>query len=232
MATRNRQRALPHPATGRPTDFLFIEQGHRLGPWRIRSGLDRAAQAAGLLAPPGSPGRVTPHRLRHTYATMLANAGMSLQALMALLGHVTPEMTLRYATLASPTLRAAYDDAMTRARPRLPLVAAGRPVPPSKVDWLQSEFLKTRVAHGYCSRHLAAEACPYANICEQCDNFVPAPENRDVLAGQLADVTVLRADAQTRGWDTEAARHDAVINRLQTHLATLDRVRPPDHRRT
>jgi hypothetical protein len=30
-------------------------------------------------------------------------------------------------------------------------------------------MLKTRVAHGYCSRQLAAEACPYANICEQCD---------------------------------------------------------------
>ncbi|ETZ51416.1 phage integrase family protein [Mycobacterium avium MAV_120809_2495] len=45
---------------------------------------------------------VTPHQLRHTWATELANAGMSLQALMSLLGHVTPQMTIRYATLASP----------------------------------------------------------------------------------------------------------------------------------
>lgn len=30
---------------------------------------------------------------------------MSLHALMALLGHVTPQMTLHYAALASPTLR-------------------------------------------------------------------------------------------------------------------------------
>jgi len=35
------------------------------------------------------------------------NAGMSLQALMALLGHVSTEMTLRYASLASPAIRAA-----------------------------------------------------------------------------------------------------------------------------
>jgi site-specific recombinase XerD len=226
MATRGRQRALPNSATGKPTDFLFVEHGQRLGPWRIRSGLDRAADAAGLLAPPGSPARITPHRLRHTYATTLANAGMSLQALMALLGHVTPEMTLRYATLASPTLRAAYDQAMTKARPRLPLVAAGYPAPPSKVEWLHSEFLKTRVAHGYCSRHLAAEACPYANICEQCDNFVPAPENADVLAGQLADIRVLHDDAHARGWDTEANRHSRVITKLEQHLATLERARP------
>jgi integrase len=226
---RGRQRALPNPTTGKPTDFLFIEQGHRIGPWRIRSGLESAAEQAGLLAPPGSPARITPHRLRHTYATMLANAGMSLQALMALLGHVTPEMTLRYATLASPTLRASYDDAMIKARRRLPLITAGRATPPSKVKWLQSEFLKTRVAHGYCSRHLAAEACPYANICEQCDNFVPAPENTHVLAGQLADIRVLHADATSRGWDSETARHARVIDKLEGHLASLQPSRPdPD----
>jgi site-specific recombinase XerD len=39
--------------------------------------------------------------LRHSFVSLL-NAGMSLQALMALLGHVTPQMTIRYATLASP----------------------------------------------------------------------------------------------------------------------------------
>jgi integrase len=227
-ATRGKQRAIPHPQTGKPTDLLFTEQGRRLGPWRIRSGLDRAAAHAGLLADPDSPARVTPHRLRHTYATRLANAGMSLQALMALLGHVTPEMTLRYATLASPTLRAAYDEAMTKARRRLPIVAAGRPAVPSKVEWLQSEFLKTRVAHGYCSRHLAADACPYANICEQCDNFIPAPENIDVLADQLTDIRILQADAQARGWTSETHRHGRVAAKLEQHLATLGRTRRPE----
>ena len=33
----------------------------------------------------------------HTYATTLVNAGMTLQALMQLLGHSSPEMTMRYA---------------------------------------------------------------------------------------------------------------------------------------
>ena len=56
-------------------------------------------------------------------------------------------------------------------------------------------MLKTRVAHGYCSRQLAAEACPYANICEQCDNYVTAPEFIPQLQAQLADVTALRDDA-------------------------------------
>jgi hypothetical protein len=85
------------------------------------------------------------------------------------------EMTLRYATLASPALRSAYDQAIGKVRKMLPIAPAGQPAVPAKVDWIASEFLKTRVAHGYCSRHLAAGACPYANICETCDNFVPAP---------------------------------------------------------
>ena len=103
---------------------------------------------------------------------------MSLQALMALLGHVSTEMTLRYASLAAPTVRAAYEEAMSKARTRLTLAIApvGQPIVPDRVEWLRAEMLKTRVAHGYCSRQLAAEACPYANICEQCDNYVTAPE--------------------------------------------------------
>lgn len=45
-------------------------------------------------------------------------------------------------------------------------------------QWFASEFLKTRVATGLCSRHLAAEACPYANMCETCENYIPIPEIR------------------------------------------------------
>ncbi len=65
-AQRGQQRAQPHPRTGRPTDFLFTERGQRLGPWRIRKGLDQAVAAAGLTGPDGKPLRVVPHQLRHT----------------------------------------------------------------------------------------------------------------------------------------------------------------------
>jgi hypothetical protein len=103
---------------------------------------------------------------------------MSLQALMALMGHVSAEMTLRYASLASSTVRAAYEAAMTKvhARQALFVVATGLGTASDRVEWLRYEMLKTRVAHGYCSRDLAAAVCPYANICEQCDNYVAAPE--------------------------------------------------------
>jgi hypothetical protein len=159
------------------------------------------------------------------------NAGMSLQALMALLGHVSAEMTLRYAALAAPAIRTAYEEAMSKARARLtlPIAPAGQPIIPGRVEWLRTEMLKTRVAHGYCSRQLAADACPYANICEQCDNYVTAPEFLPQLQAQLADITVLRDDAAGRGWHTEVARHSRVIARLQAHLQRLTRIAETGH---
>ncbi len=220
---RGTHRPIPHPRTGVLTDFLFTAHGRRLGATRLRNGLLAAAEAAGLRAPDGQALVVTCHQLRHTWATGLANAGMSLQALMALLGHVTPQMTIRYATLASPTLRAAYDEAMGKMRRQFTLTPAGKPIIPDKVSWLNSEMLKTRVAHGYCSRHEAAGACPYANICETCDNFVTGPEFAPALRDQLTDVQRLHADAQSRGWDSEAARHARVADALADHLARLER---------
>jgi len=114
---------------------------------------------------------------------------------------------------------------MSKARARLTLAIApaGQPVIPGRIEWLRAEMLKTRVAHGYCSRQLAAEACPYANICEQCGNYATAPEFIPQLQAQLADLTALRDDAAARGWHTEVARHSRVITSLQGHLKRLTR---------
>lgn len=165
--------------------------------------------------------RVRPHRLRHTYGTELVNAGMSLQALMALLGHRTPEMTIRYARLSSPTLRSAYDQALGKVARRIPVAPVGLPAVPDRVSWLSAEMLKTRVAHGFCARELAAEACPYANVCETCPNFVTKPEFAPALGAQLEDVRALRDDAERRGWESEVSRHERVIVSLERHLQRL-----------
>jgi len=219
FARRQHQRAVPHPRHGRPTDFVFVENGRHLGPGRIQKGLRDAVRTAGLTGPDGNPVRIVAHQLRHTYATSLVNAGMSLQALMSLLGHSSPEMTIRYAQLASPTLRAAYDQAIGKLRRRIPVapVIAGTVVP-NEVEWLRSEMLKTRVAHGYCSRDLAADACAYANICETCPSFTTTAEFTPALRAQLDDVRQLRDDAHQRGWSSEVARHQRVIDSLERHL--------------
>lgn len=57
---------------------------------------------------------ITCHRLRHTFATEMARAGMPVPALMKLLGHATPKMTMRYVEVAHNDVREAYDHAMTQ----------------------------------------------------------------------------------------------------------------------
>ena len=56
------------------------------------------------------------HRLRHTFATEMARAGMPVPALMKLLGHRTPKMTMRYVEVAQIDVRKAYDDALVQLK--------------------------------------------------------------------------------------------------------------------
>ena len=224
ITNRGHQRSLVHPRDGHLADFVFTERGRRIGAHRLRVGLHAAIAAADLRDRAGNPLHATLHQLRHTFGTTLANAGMSLPALMALLGHVTPEMTLRYARLASPTIRDAYDTAMAKVSTRRSLFtipAGSHRAVPSKVDWLHTEMLKTRLAHGFCSRDPVAGPCPYANICEQCDNFIPDPDGADIVGSQLDDIRALRDDAAERGWTDEAARHGRVADSLDKHLRRL-----------
>ena len=52
--------------------------------------------------------RVRPHRLRHTYGTELAAAGIDLLVLRELMGHANPETTARYVHLSTEHLAAEY----------------------------------------------------------------------------------------------------------------------------
>jgi len=52
--------------------------------------------------------RVRPHRLRHTYGTELAAAGIDLLVLRDLMGHASPETTGKYVHLSATTLAAEY----------------------------------------------------------------------------------------------------------------------------
>jgi len=58
--------------------------------------------------------RIYCHRLRHSFATQMARAGMPVPALMKLLGHQTPKMTMRYVEVAHVDLRHAYDQALVQ----------------------------------------------------------------------------------------------------------------------
>jgi integrase len=221
---RSPGRPLRHPRTGRLVEFLLTHQGRRVSVYALRDELRRAAAAAGI-------GPVTPHQLRHTYATALVNAGVSLQALMALLGHVSATMSLRYGRLFDATVRADYERALVLAKQRMgPVLPEATPVR-LETDWRQAPLIKARLAGGYCLRTAAQGVCPYTNICEHCPNFRSDTTFLPVLATQRIDAEALAADAQARGWEQEAARHRRLIERLDevmSHARTIDPTREDD----
>ena len=62
---------------------------------------------------------VTPHQLRHTCATMLLNAGMSIFVVQAILGHKYVDTTLRYARAYDPTIAKDFKQAMETVQQKM-----------------------------------------------------------------------------------------------------------------
>jgi len=157
-------------------------------------------------------------------ATALVNAGVSLQSLMTLLGHVSAEMSLRYGRLFDSTVRTEYERALTAAKAHLGTLPTepphGRtPLPLVDGDWKQAPAVKARLAGGFCIRAQVQGPCAYANICEHCPNLRTDTGYLPVLAAQRADTETLARDAEARGWTGEAERHRRLIERLDTHIS-------------
>jgi len=68
----------------------------------------------------GLPARIVPHQLRHTYATEMLRAGVSFPALMKLLGHTSPEMTMLYVEVALNDLQREFQLAHSKPRHLVP----------------------------------------------------------------------------------------------------------------
>ncbi len=59
---------------------------------------------------------IVPHQLRHTYATEMLRAGVGFPAVMKLLGHTSPEMTMQYLDVTLNDLQRAFE--LARSKPR------------------------------------------------------------------------------------------------------------------
>jgi site-specific recombinase XerD len=84
----------------------------------------------------GCTGRVNPHRLRHSFATEMVRLGVSLPALMQMMGHRDIRMTLRYVEVVQLDLQREFHRARQSAAslysiPQLPLPSS---TAPTRVD--------------------------------------------------------------------------------------------------
>ena len=89
---------------------LFINKGRkRLSARSVWLSLKRYLTHAGI------PSNISPHKLRHSFATHLLDAGADLRSVQALLGHSSISTTQIYTHVTVERLKKAYDEAHPRA---------------------------------------------------------------------------------------------------------------------
>jgi site-specific recombinase XerD len=179
-----------HVTPGNPL-LLPRENGRPLDRHTVTRLINKAGAAAGLP-------HIHPHQLRHTLATQAINRGMTLEAIAALLGHRSLDMTLRYAKIANRTVADEYFAVTDKVEA---LYQQGKPLP---ADTIGPRMARLRREHhrllgnGYCTRPAELD-CAFEAICETCTFFQTSIEFRPTLQRQ----------------HDHAAEHD------QTHRAEL-----------
>ena len=166
-----------------PYDFLFTVHGYRLGRSRVAKAVERIGKAASIKE------HITPHRLRHTLATLAVNRGMPLESIAALLGHRSLSMTMVYARIGNRTVQQEY----TQVSHHLDEIS--RAVIPNKgeLTLIEGDQMKRlrqdhwrMLGNGYCTRPDGVP-CEYETICESCPCFSTTVEFLPVLNKQKQD---------------------------------------------
>ena len=186
-----------HVPAGHPL-LLPRENGRPLDRHTVTRMINRAGAAAGLP-------HIHPHQLRHTLATQAINRGMSLEAIAALLGHRSLDMTLRYAKIASRTVADEYFavtekvEALYGQPAQLPADAIG-----PKMARLRREHHRL-LGNGWCTRPPQLD-CAFESICETCSYFQTSIEFRPTLQAQ-------HDDALAKNQASRAALFSSLITR-------------------
>jgi integrase/recombinase XerD len=100
--------AVAHVEPLRGGAFFLTDRGRRLARQQAWTAVKRAASGAGL------SDRVTPHTLRHSFATHLLDGGADLRVVQELLGHASISTTQLYTHVTRERIREVY----ARAHPR------------------------------------------------------------------------------------------------------------------
>ena len=157
----------------------------------------RVARRAGV--------RAHPHQLRHTLATQAINRGMPLEAIAALLGHRSMDMTLVYARIADRVVADHYE-AVSEQIDALYGQELPADLETATMAKLRRQAHARMLGNGLCTRPVELD-CRMETACETCTYFETNVEFRPTIRRQ-------RDHAIEHDQTDRVALFDKLLNRI------------------
>ena len=166
----------------------------------------------------------TAHQFRHTLGTRLINQGVPQHVIQRLLGHASPQMTARYASLHDSTVREAFDEfCELRVKLTGERIVYDRTAETADAEWTKHNMTRVQASlpNGYCGRP-PQQDCPHPNACLTCPDFQTTPAFLDIHRRQRDETRTLIATAENDGRFRLAANHRQVYDNLDQLIDTLE----------
>ena len=190
--------------------LLSGEQGP-LNHYAVQRWLDAIARRAGI-------GHIHPHRLRHTLATQAINRGMSIEAIAALLGHRSLDMTRQYARIANRVVADEYNAVSAKVEALYRDTTLPADLEGPNMRRLRAEVHHRLLGNGWCQRPAELD-CSFESICESCTHFATGPSFRPVLLRQ-------RNHAARNGQTGRVDIFDDLLERIDNNAERSSNERP------
>ena len=178
----------------------------------------------GLHDETGKPVTVTPHQFRHTLGTRLINNGVPQHVIQRLLGHASPQMTARYASLHDATVLQAFDEyCKNRVTLNGQRIAYDATAITAEAEFTKHNMTRVQASlpNGYCGRP-PQQDCPHPNACLTCPDFQTTPAFLDIHRRQRHQTRTLIATSEADGHFRLVENHRRVNDNLDAIITTLE----------
>ena len=163
------------------------------------------------------------HQFRHTVGTRMVNNKVPHHIIQRFLGHESPEMTARYATIHDETLKKEFEKFMGSKVVNVQgkSIGVGNQVRDVDLQWFKKHILAQSLPNGTCALPTLMGPCPHANACLTCTHFRTDARFLPEHEKQLEQTEKLLQTARGNGWQRQVEMNERVHENLTKIVSSL-----------